>query len=123
MAQNKNFTIKNYTGTDYNILHPKTTSGQSLLDKSAQTTTGLASGSTLDDALQSVVKDGGIYQIGDTLTTSRTDLGDKWLLCNGNAVSSTTYPELSALLIASLGSSKLPDYSPADELYAYIKAK
>ena len=98
MAQNKNFTIKNYTGTDYNILHPKTTSGQSLLDKSAQTTTGLASGATLNDALQDINKDGGIYQIGDTLTTSRTDLGDKWLLCNGQAISNITYPELASLL-------------------------
>ena len=34
------------------------------------------------------------YQIGDTLTTARTDLGDNWLLCNGAFVSKTEYPNL-----------------------------
>ena len=37
-------------------------------------------------------------QIGDTLTTVRTDLDDSWLLCNGDALDAafeTAYPELS----------------------------
>lgn len=34
------------------------------------------------------------YQIGDTLTTVRTDLGDSWLLCNGAIISKTEYPNL-----------------------------
>ena len=33
-------------------------------------------------------------KVGDTLTTIRTDLGDKWLLCNGESVSAAEYPEL-----------------------------
>lgn len=98
MAEKKNFTIENYNGTDYDTLYPETNSGQVLLDRDAQVTTGLTSGSTLDDALQSVVKDGGAFQVGDTLTTARTNLGDKWLLCNGTQITQTDYPALVGLL-------------------------
>lgn len=98
MAEKKNFTIENYNGTDYDTLYPETNSGQVLLDSDARVTTGLASGSTLDDALQSVVKDTGAFQVGDTLTTARTNLGDKWLLCNGQQITQTDYPALVGLL-------------------------
>lgn len=98
MAEKKNFTIENYNGTDYDTLYPETNSGQVLLDRDAQVTTGLASGSTLDDALQSVVKDTGAFQVGDTLTTARTNLGSKWLLCNGTQIAQTDYPALVGLL-------------------------
>lgn len=98
MAEKKNFTIENYNGTDYDTLYPETNSGQVLLDSDARVTTGLASGSTLDDALQSIVKDGGAFQVGDTLTTARTNLGNKWLLCNGTQITQTDYPALVGLL-------------------------
>ena len=98
MAEKKNFIIENYNGTDYDTLYPETNSGQVLLDSDARVTTGLASGSTLDDALQSVVKDGGAFQVGDTLTTARTNLGDKWLLCNGSQITQADYPALVGLL-------------------------
>ena len=98
MAEKKNFTIENYNGTDYDTLYPETNSGQVLLDRDAQVTTGLASGSTLDDALQSVVKDGGAFQVGDTLTTARTNLGSKWLLCNGTQITQADYPAFVGLL-------------------------
>lgn len=35
-----------------------------------------------------------VYNIGDIKATVRTDLGDKWLLCNGENFSQTDYPEL-----------------------------
>lgn len=35
------------------------------------------------------------YKIGDTLTTARTDLGDDWLLCNGDTLNSSDYSVLS----------------------------
>ena len=98
MAEKKNFIIENYNGTDYDTLYPETNSGQVLLDRDVQVTTGLASGSTLDDALQLVVKDGGAFQVGDTLTTARTNLGNKWLLCNGQQITQTDYPALVGLL-------------------------
>ena len=98
MAEKKNFTIENYNGTDYDTLYPETNSGQVLLDTTAQATTNLPSGKTLNDALQHITKDGGGFQVGDTLTTARTNLGDKWLLCNGATISSSNYPELVPLL-------------------------
>lgn len=39
------------------------------------------------------------YKIGDILSTVRTDLDDKWLLCNGNTVDTNLYPDLSNILI------------------------
>ena len=102
MAEKKNFIIENYNGTDYDTLYPETNSGQVLLDTTAQTATNLPSGKTLDDALQHITKDGGGFQVGDTLTTARTDLGDKWLLCNGATISSSNYPELVPLLEPSI---------------------
>ena len=39
------------------------------------------------------------YKIGDILSTVRTDLDDKWLLCNGNTVDANLYPDLSDILI------------------------
>ena len=92
MAEKKNFTIENYNGTDYDTLYPETISGQVLLDKTAQTSTNLPSGSTLNDALYTISKDGGGFQIGDTLTTARTNLGNKWLLCNGAQITPSDYP-------------------------------
>lgn len=37
------------------------------------------------------------YKVGDTLTTARTDLGAKWLLCNGDVLDKDQYPELASL--------------------------
>ena len=94
MAEKKNFTIENYNGTDYDTLYPETNSGQVLLDTTAQAATTLPSGSTLNDALNKLNKFDNRYEIGDVLTTSRTDLSDKWLLCNGATLNSSDYPEL-----------------------------
>lgn len=97
MAEKKNFIIENYNGTDYDTLYPETNSGQVLLDTVAQASTNLSSGSTLDDALNGITKDGGGFQVGDTLTTARKNLGNKWLLCNGSHVLTENYPELGEL--------------------------
>lgn len=82
MAEKKNFIIENYNGADYDTLYPETNSGQVLLDSDAQVTTGLASGSTLDDALRSVSKNelnvavGGtmalLLHLGGTINSSKT---------------------------------------------------
>lgn len=97
MAEKKNFTIENYNGTDYDTLYPETNSGQVLLDADAQSSTSLPSGSTVDDALEilgSVNKFDNRYDIGDVFTTARTNLSNKWVLCNGDVVAVTEYPEL-----------------------------
>lgn len=106
MAEKKNFIIENYNGTDYDTLYPETNSGQVLLDTTAQVATDLPSGSTLDDALQSISKNGGAFQVGDTLTTARTNLGGKWLLCNGQNVNAEDYPELASVLDTSFNETK-----------------
>ena len=120
MAEKKNFIIENYNGTDYDTLYPETNSGQVLLDTTAQAATNLPSGKTLDDALQSISKDGGAFQVGDTLTTARTNLGDKWLLCNGQNVNAEDYPELASVLDTSFNetrraSTPITSYSSSNE--------
>ena len=97
MAEKKNFIIEKYNGTDYDTLYPETNSGQIWLDSVAQESTNLESGATLDDALNGIAKDGGGFQVGDTLTTARKNLGDKWLLCNGSHALTENYPELGEL--------------------------
>ena len=98
MAEKKNFTIENFNGIDYDTLYPETNSGQVLLDTTAQAATTLPSGSTLNDALNKLNKFDNRYEIGDVLTTSRTDLSDKWLLCNGATLNDSDYPELGSQL-------------------------
>lgn len=48
---------------------------------------------TPDDALYSLAG-----KVGDVRETLRTDLGDKWILCNGEIVPEGMYPELRELL-------------------------
>ena len=55
------------------------------------------------------------YAIGQTKSTLRTDLGDSWVLCNGDSVDSSKYPELAKLC------TKVPVIS--GDFYTYIKAK
>lgn len=97
MAGKKNFIIENYNGTDYDTLYPQTNSGQVLLDSVAQEALNLESGKTLDDAigiLGNVNDFDNRYDVGDVFTTARTNLSDKWALCNGDAAIVTEYPEL-----------------------------
>ena len=94
MAEKKNFTIENYNGTDYDTLYPETHTGQVKLDLASKAELGLLSDG-LDDALAKLNNFDDRYQIGDTIVTTRTNLGDKWLLCNGATVNVNDYAELS----------------------------
>ncbi|MBD5356506.1 MAG: hypothetical protein HDR88_06070 [Bacteroides sp.] len=38
------------------------------------------------------------FKVGDILSTLRTDLGDDWLLCNGEPLDTSEYPELAGML-------------------------
>ena len=51
----------------------------------------------IDDEIIQVNKQ--VNKIGDIKITARTDLGDNWLLCNGDSLDKTEYPELSQLLL------------------------
>lgn len=98
MAEKKNFIIENYNGTDYDTLYPETISGQVLLDAQAQHILNLPSGDTLNNAFNCIAYGGGSYVIGDVLVTARNNLGDNWLLCNGEIVDGSKYPVLKNLL-------------------------
>ena len=98
MAEKKNFIIENYNGTDYDTLYPETISGQVLLDAQAQHILNLPSGDTLNNAFNHIAYGGGSYVIGDVLVTARNNLGDNWLLCNGEIIDGSKYPVLKNLL-------------------------
>ena len=38
------------------------------------------------------------YQVGDIFTTARTNLGDKWALCNGTSIDPNQYPNIHSIL-------------------------
>lgn len=90
MAQQIKITMKEDNGTDFDTLYPQTVSNQVIM----QDENGALTNRTLDDKVDEIVTGGGAFQVGDTLTTARTNLGDKWLLCNGEIVTDTQQPEL-----------------------------
>ena len=60
---------------------------------------GLGSDAVPDDVLHKISKYD-VFEVGDILTTVRTDLDDKWLLCNGDTISRDEYPQLSGSIPA-----------------------
>ena len=73
----------------------------SLLSDDTATAMRLSqSNPTVNDALSSL--SGSVVSVGDMKTTMRTDLDDKWLLCNGEKFSQQEYPELYNLLSTKL---------------------
>lgn len=60
-------------------------------------TTAMYSDDGTSESIPGTVTGGDPYKVGDTLTTARTDLGAKWLLCNGDILDRDLYPELANL--------------------------
>lgn len=104
MAKNYAITMTEKNDVDYDNLFPQTVSPQVLLDANARATQGLAAGATLNDSITDIVDNGGASQVGDTLITARTNLGDKWLLENGANLQKADYPELAQVVDTTLGS-------------------
>lgn len=90
MAQQIKITMKENNGSDFDTLYPQTVSNQVIM----QDENGALTNKTLDDKVDEIATGGGAFQVGDTLTTARTNLGEKWLLCNGEIVTDTQQPEL-----------------------------
>lgn len=98
MAVDRNVTWKEYNGTDYDNLYPKTKDSNVLLSPESKEKLGITGdGATVANAFTGIVNNGAGFAVGDTLTTRRQNLGDKWLLCNGATVQAEQYPELSQL--------------------------
>lgn len=64
-----------------------------LLKDSTAALYGLPASAVPDDVFQKIAKKD-VFEVGDTLQTVRTNLGDKWLLCNGASIKVVDYPEL-----------------------------
>lgn len=60
--------------------------------------------SDLNENFEELDKAAGAYEVGDLRSTLRTDLGDRWLLCNGEAFDPAEYPELAEILPGGLAS-------------------
>ena len=98
MAVDRNVTWKEYNGTDYDNLYPTTKDSNVLLSAESKEKLGITGdGATIANAFTGIVNNGAGFAVGDTLTTRRQNLGDKWLLCNGATLQAEQYPELSQL--------------------------
>lgn len=66
---------------------------------------------TVDEVLNQVLdKFDVFFKVGDILSTVRTNLGDKWLLCDGSTVLAENYPDLGEVLtVSSSGYITLPN--------------
>lgn len=95
MSETKNIVIQQNNGTGYDKLHPE------VYDKNVNLSTENSSvwGNTLKDALPkidsrlSVVEDNQ-WEIGDIRTTTKSDLGEKWLKADGSVYDISKYPDL-----------------------------
>lgn len=70
----------------------------SLLTDATASDYGISANATPNDALQALKTNHRPWRVGDILDTVRTDLGSKWLLCNGSYIESSDYPELYSVL-------------------------
>lgn len=95
MSENKNIVIQQNNRTDYDKLHPE------VYDKNVNLSTENASvwGNTLEDALPKINNrltstEDNQWTIGDIRVTTKSELGNKWLKCDGNSYDTSVYPEL-----------------------------
>lgn len=79
----KNIVMQEFTNTRYETLYPKTSTSQ--LEGDISVISGYSKA----------------WNVGDILVTSRTNLGQKWLLCNGIQIKANEYSELKDYLFAS----------------------
>lgn len=95
MSETKNIVIQQNNGTDYDKLHPETVDSKVNLTGDNVS----AWGDTLKEALPkinsrlSVVEDNQ-WEIGDIRTTTKSDLGEKWLKADGSVYDISKYPDL-----------------------------
>lgn len=71
---------------------------EQILSAETATAFGLGEGAEPKDFFQKIYDDGGTYRVGDVLSTVRTDLGDKWILCDGTYAPRDDFPELKKVI-------------------------
>ena len=104
MATNKNITMKQFNGTDYDTLYPKTKieqvegayMQQQILSDSTKTLYGLDETAVPDDAFKSIPSS--IEPVGTVKTTLRSDLSNDWLLANGEPYDTALYSGLKSVI-------------------------
>lgn len=69
--------------------------------------------------LWSCIKDAAVSKVGDTVRTYRTDLGDKWALCNGDMFDPNEYPELAEVTPDMLTLASTPHCISKSPFYGY----
>lgn len=79
----KNIVMQELTASGYETLYPKTSTSQ------------------LEGDISAISGYSKAWNVGDILVTSRTDLGQKWLLCNGIQIKVDEYSDLKNYLFAS----------------------
>lgn len=95
MAVEKDITMKQFNGTDYDTLYPKTTIDQVNISQDINDYYSLPAGSTFDDVLKKIPDSVGNIQYS---VKTAAQMGDKYLPCDGSALDTAAYPELAALL-------------------------
>lgn len=95
MSGTKNVVIQQNNGTDYDKIYPKTRDSEvNLTDDNVSVW-----GNTLKDALPKIdsrltVTENNQWEIGDIRTTTKSDLGEKWLKADGSVYDTSKYPDL-----------------------------
>lgn len=95
MSETKNVVIQQNNGTDYNKIYPE------VYDKNVNLSTENASvwGNTLEDALPKITAmQDNQWEVGDLRYTTKNDLSEKWLKCDGSVYNSSDYPRLEKYL-------------------------
>ncbi len=111
MATERNITMKQFNGIDYDTLYPKTIASQvdgvynkeESISDATKTLYGLPSTAVPDDAFKKMPSkvnetSDTINPVGTIQTTVRTDLGSNWLLCDGSSFDPAEYPDLANVL-------------------------
>ena len=100
MSQNFNITMKQYNGTDYDVLYPATIDSQLILSEDIDKyyPPNYELGNVL---LQNAQR---TEAIGTIRTTTRNDLDNSWVPCDGRVFSNEEYPELANIVVPSVSS-------------------
>ena len=91
----KDIILKQFNGTSYDELHPKTNIAQALSSQEINEYYGLASDATFSDVLKAIPEDVGTIKYS---VKSLSQMGDKYLLCDGSSIDGDKYSELAAYL-------------------------